>query len=235
MINVLLMIYNGAEFVGQVIKSWSQLGPVHVFIDEKTTDNTEALVRSLGIQPRFFRFIDFATSRNAILSQFPDGYRIFIDDSYIFHGEPGTFISELMRCGCDVIGMNILMANEWTVFSKITRGPCHYVDRVHEYINRPRQYTMQSGFIEELDSREHTIRRLKRFAWDVDILLGQWYANPRNERATYYLCRTFLICFKYGLVPKRLVIYWLTQLSTRHLGHYTHFGKSNSRILKSLQ
>lgn len=229
------MCFNSQEFISDVVRSWTPLGQVHVFIDSKTTDNTESLVRSLGIKPRFFRFTDFASSRNAILSQFPDGYRVFIDDSYIFHGDPRTFLSELHGSGCDVVGMNILMRDEWTVFSKITRGSCHYVDKVHEFINRPRQYTMQSGFIEELDSREHTVRRLKRFNWDLEILLGQWYENPRNERAVFYLCRTFLICLKHGLVPRRLVMYWLIQLSTRHLGRYVGFGKSNLRILKSLQ
>lgn len=235
MINVLLMTYNGEKFISESIKSFSPLGRVHVFIDEKTTDRTETIVRSLGIEPQFFKFTDFSSARNAILNQFLEGYRIFIDDSYMFRGNPYTFLGELQKCGCDIVGMNILMCGEWTVFSKITRGSCKYVDKVHEYINKPRQYTIQSAYIEELDCREHAIRRLRRFNWDIEILLGQWYQDPRNERATYYLCRTFLICFKHRLIKKDLVIGWLIQLSTRHMGRYVNFGKSNLRILKSLQ
>ena len=225
-INVLCMCYNSQKFIKEVIENWRRIGTVNIFIDIKTTDNTEMITRNLGITPQFFTFKDFASARNEILSKFPNGYRIFIDDSYLFIGDPKAFVRELYSRGDEVISIKMVKDNIWFSYSKITKGSVRYRDLVHEYVEKPASYQIENGYIRELSCKEHLIRTLNRIPWDLEILFESYYKNRRNERAVFYICQSLLNLYRFEFCSKRLVLYWLVQLKTMP-GRYNHIGKFN--------
>lgn len=231
------MCYNSQKFIKEVIENWRRIGTVNIFIDNKTNDDTEMIVRKLGIIPQFFTFKDFATSRNEILSKFPEGYRIFIDDSYLFIGDPKALIRELHTRNDQVISTRIVKDNDWFSYSKITKGTVRYKDLVHEYIEKPASYQIESGYIRELSCKEHLIRTLNRIIfYDIDILFDQYYECPSNERAVFYICMSLLNLYRFKMVDKRFVFYFTIQLMTitvnGHKGKYNHIGKFNYLKLK---
>lgn len=233
MINILLMCYNSERFLKQVIESWRVLGSVHVFVDSKTNDKTKTILDSMRVKYEMFTFVDFATSRNNILSKFPSGYRIFIDDSYLFVGNPSKFKRELMNCGKNVVSVRITKDNEWFTYSKITRGQeVFYSGSVHEFINKPSEHQIASGYIRELSCPEHLIRTLKRIPRDVDQMLVAWYRNPANYRVIYYICKSLLLFLTHGQhVDKRFVESWLVRLITIS-GPYKQWGLENLKRLR---
>lgn len=214
-ISVLLMCYNSQKFIKEVIESWRRVGQVYIYIDRKTIDDTESIVRSLGIVPSFFTFIDFATSRNEILEKHsdPDTYRIFVDDSYLLIGSPKAFVRELYTREDKVITIKITKDHEWFTYSKITKSPAKYEGLVHEYIDSLPTYQIESAYIRELTCPEHIDRTLRRIPHDYEVLLTMHYANRSDYRTVYYICRSLLLFLNYGQhVPNRLAKYWLVQL-----------------------
>lgn len=236
MISVLCMCYNSEKYLKQIIESWRVLGSVHVFVDSKTNDRTVAILNSMKVEYEMFTFVDFATSRNNILSKFTSGYRIFIDDSYLFIGDSSKFKRELLRCGKSVISVRITKDGEWFSYSKITRGrDVFYLGSVHEFINKPCEYQMTSGYIRELTCPEHLIRTLKRIPRDVDEMLTVWYNNPMNYRVIYYLCRSLLFFKMHGQhVDKRFVEACLIRLITIPGQYkYKQWGYENLKRLRA--
>lgn len=216
-IEILCICYNSEKFIKQVIENWRRVGQVFIYIDNKTNDRTKEIVRKLGIVPKFFDFVDFATSRNEILEKHNDKetYRIFLDDSYLLIGDPRSLIRELSRRRDNVISIKITKDHEFFTYSKITKFPVIYEGSVHEYINEPPTYQIESVYIRELTCKEHIERTLKRIPRDYDVMLGLWYKNPQNYRNVYYICRSLLLFLNYKqYVPYKMTKYWLIQLIT---------------------
>lgn len=230
MINILIMTKNGSSFIKEVIQSFKDIGTINVFIDNKTTDDTEKVVRSLGVVPKYFKFIDFSTSRNAILSLFPNGYRIFIDDSHVFVGNSIEFKKELKNCNSDVVGIRIIKDNDLYSYSKITRGKeVFYKGLVHEYINKPREYTIKSCYFVELNNKEHLLRTLNRIPKDIEIMLEE----PIYFRNIYYIARSLLLYNQYSRVSRRFIRYWLIQLVSMNDCVYKKWAIINLKIFDS--
>lgn len=235
MISVLCMCYNSEKYLKQVIESWSRVGNVYVYIDRKTTDNTETITRSKGLVPNFFTFTDFASSRNEILKNHQKGYRIFIDDSYILVGNPKVFVRELRSRNDQAISFRITKDHEWFTYSKITKSPVEYRGCVHEYINVNPTYQIESAYIRELTCAEHIERTLRRIPNDFEQMLNVWYTEPSNHRNVYYIARSLLFFRRHGqTVESRLIEYWLIQLLTmRQKGSYRDFALVNLRLMNS--
>ena len=216
-IEILLMCYNSEKFIKQVIESWRRVGTMNIYIDNKTTDKTEEIVRKLGIIPKFFYFKDFATSRNEILDLHSDSdtYRIFIDDSYILIGDPRSLVRELRRRNDSVISIKLMKDYEFFTFPKITKGKVRYEGPVHELINSPSTYQIDSAYIRELTCEEHLIRTLRRIPNDYEILTNEYYKDPTNCRTVYYIIKSLLVFLNYKQeVPYRMIKFWLLQLIT---------------------
>jgi len=225
------MSYNSEKFIKQVIENWSRIAPVHVYIDDKTDDETVKIVRGLGLVPKFFKFVNFETSRNWILSRHPEGYRIFIDDSYLFVGDPRALVRELRSRRDTVISIQMKKDSEYFSYSKITRSPAKYLGRVHEYINEPATYQIRSGYILELTAHEHIIRTLMRIPNDLNLMLDDWY-REYNYRTAYYICNSLLLFINHGQkVDRRWVKYWLTQLVTMSSTRYKFWALKNLESL----
>lgn len=206
-VHVLIMTYNGSKFIEEVINSVKPLGSVFVYIDNKTNDKTKKIVKKTGVKYEHFEFVDFMNSRNQILDRHRanDIFRIFIDDSYLFKGNPRQFINELYTQRFRTsIGVRIhrTLPNAGTldqsqnVSARITRWPRKYVAKIHEFIDHPAEYVMYSGYFEDLVHDSHLYRTLRRnITYDLPELYELIYAGQYLHRCSYFLFRTLILLY----------------------------------------
>ena len=208
------MTYNGSALIERVINSYKGLD-IHVFIDQKTTDNTEEILKRMGIKYEHFFFSDFSAARNYCLSRVQSDYKVFIDDSYMYIGSITELKKEIIRKGEDVFDINIVRKYNGGQIcyksARITSGKLKqpvYHRKIHEKVRYESGSTLTSGYIEDIVVKEHQIRTVQRSEWDLARL------NPFDAGDAYYIAQIYLLRHMFSLASNREIQYYLIQRIT---------------------
>ena len=212
-IALLMMVKDEEKHVAKTLNSVRKFVKTVVVLDTGSTDNTLGEISEWCREHQKFLhakvepFVDFATSRNSLLS-FADSittekWFLLMDASDEFNG-PIHILKEALNQAVETQSDGVFLSQIWMfelghIYYKNcrivrARSGWHYIGVVHEYITKdsPRYYTcpskvhlFQNRLLDGGKSKE-------RFRRDYVLLKESVVKDPKNARSVYYLAKTCL-------------------------------------------
>lgn len=199
-----LMVKNEVSTVSITLESLARHNISRVFVyDTGSTDGTQTLCRSraaeLGLE-LFLRegaFVDFATSRNALLAwaESRSEWLLLLDS-----GEEITapIADALSRTADSVCGFHIMQQWGQSTFYNVrlirNNGVWRYEFPVHEYLHKETACETLDWSDDLRITQNRAVTGHSSYArWhrDVDVLLSVLEYDPENPRAAFYLAQTY--------------------------------------------
>lgn len=191
MIQILLMCHNCEDTVIDVLNSYKWADRICIF-HTGSYDNTARLLNDFQkdfkkCTIRNIKFEGFSETRNKCLEMTEnDGYMFsfFIDDSYLFVGDPKLFIKELNYYKkYDTLSIFIEGKDIRYRSSRIFKcsKKARFIGKIHEIINSKEDVIIASCYIKDIGTEKHAKRTSDRKKYDLMML-----ENEKDSRSAYY-------------------------------------------------
>ena len=208
MIQLIILTYNGSKHIIETIDSYvNYVDRIMIFIDRKTTDHTEDIIKKRkypNCLVQDISFTDFGNTRNRCVERSSNKlykWSIFVDDSYVLVGnldELRLLPSTVNRIGIEV--RRDSMSYESIRIYRTAKG-AYWKYPIHEYIDGSCDYTMKYCHINDVTSAEHTKRTQDRIHNDLKMLEAD-----DTLRSRFYRANMHFQLYQQGLVSLDRVI-----------------------------
>lgn len=181
-LQVCMIVSNAEDSIKKTILSWKNVASRFVIYLNNSTDGTKDILKKLKEQIKIIihegPFVNFEYARNKCLElsySIRYVYTAMIDDSYVFEGNPHLFMEELKQMKPVLFTKIIRNMNGDKIVSKskrifLTHLKLRYKGEVHEYLDFPAFYTLESMHINDIFYPNHMKRTLLRKYEDIKYL-----------------------------------------------------------------